>query len=821
MDRAVVVARPLWMKQAEEAKLKDEEEKAAAARAAFDATFKNVDQSSNKEAASSDSEADETDRLASKPIGPVDPSKCTAAGTGVGGGAAGAAASFVVVTKDSDGRRIPHGGDQVKVIIAPGLGVGGVEEEAMVKDHGDGTYTVSYAVAKRGNYMVRVECNGKPILGSPFPVFFSAGSLPLNGNLPSYPNGANQGMSNYSGTMPGLFSGMLGMIPGIRPGASAGVVLPGLGASLGEVCQDYLNGQCAMTDCKFNHPPYSQLMAALAPGSTMGGLSHMPMAPSAAAMAAAQAIVAAQALQAHAAQAQAHSAGETSGSKIHNGSSSHQNDHDKSDSSQHPPLPMMMQQAVAMQQLQFKQALLMQQSMATQQAASRAASMKSATEMASARAAEISKTLKVDGDDNDEKASIRKSISPSRSRAKSHSRSRSPVRYRHGRRSRSPPIRYQRDRHSRSPVRAYRGHRGHGRGRSYYYRDDRNNYQKLYSRRDWLRSRDEPINIRRKRSRSRSRSRTRKSPRASSISPRHHRERKNSPNMHKEEQKYTLHSRRSRSMSKELRENIMDSEDVQKYPQESSRKPVKEVNKVMEKHTDVLQNIEDIKEEKYNKDPEKLDNYRKNLIKTGKGTNQDTAREERIKMSKSVNKDGYSDKMKVSEKSDDILMQTETSVVDEENIKEKRRHSKKSTVDDDGENFTEKKSHRKEKRAYEDEYEMEEKRSHKRDRKPVYSDVKELKEKSHRRKGNEKDYEVDEASKRYKERSKKEHDSDKVDKKKRKYKYGPMAASDSSEGSPVEDVDRDNSTQRKYYSRHNRKYRGVSKSVSPGRSFED
>lgn len=790
MERALVVARPLWMKQAEEAKLKDEEQKAAAARAAFDATFKYVERSPKRETASSDSEADETDRLANKSIGPVDPSKCTAAGSGIGGGAAGAAESFVVTTKDFDGRRIPHGGDQIKVIIAPGLGVGGVEQEAMVKDHGDGTYTVSYAVAKRGNYMVRVECNGKPILGSPFPVFFSAGSLPMNGSLP-YPNGVNQGVPNYSGTMPGLFSGMLGMIPGIRPGASAGVVLPGLGASLGEVCQDYLNGQCGMNDCKFNHPPYSQLMAVLAPGSTMGGLSHMPMAPSAAAMAAAQAIVAAQALQAHAAQAQ--SAGESAGSKSHNGSSSYQNDQDKNDSSQHPPLPMMMQQAVAMQQLQFKQALLMQQSMATQQAATRAASMKSATEMASARAAEISKTLKVDGDDDDEKNSSRKSISPSRPRAKSRSRSRSPVRYRHGRRSRSPPIRYQRDRHSRSPLRAYRGHRGHGRGRGYYYRDERNNYQKLYSRRDWLRSRDEPVNMRRKRSRSRSRSRTRKSPRAGSSSPRHHRERRNSPNMHKEEPKSTYRSRRSRSMSKELRENIIDSEDVSKNAQESSRKLVKEVNKVTEKHTDVLQDIEEIKEEKYNKDADKPENYRKNLIKTGK----------------------------VSEKTDDILMQMETAVVDEENVKEKRRHTKKSMVDDDGENFTEKKSHRKEKRAHEDEYEVEEKRSHKKDRKPLYSDVKEMKEKSQRRKGNEKDYEVDEASKRYKERSKKEHDSDKVDRKKRKYKYGPMSASDSSEGSPVEDVDRGNSTQRKHYSRHNRKYRGVSKSVSPGRSFED
>ena len=36
--------------------------------------------------------------------------------------------------------------------------------------------------------------------------------------------------------------------------------------------------------------------------------------------------------------------------------------------------------------------------------------MKSATEMASARAAKISKTLKVDGDDIDEKAASRKSM---------------------------------------------------------------------------------------------------------------------------------------------------------------------------------------------------------------------------------------------------------------------------------------------------------------------------------------------------------------------------------------------------------------------------
>jgi len=72
-------------------------------------------------------------------------------------------------------------------------------------------------------------------------------------------------------------------------------------------------------------------------------------------------------------------------------------------------LPIMMQQAVAMQQMQFQQALLMQQTMTAQQAANRAATVKSATELASARAAEITKKLKAEGFTNDEKEPERKS----------------------------------------------------------------------------------------------------------------------------------------------------------------------------------------------------------------------------------------------------------------------------------------------------------------------------------------------------------------------------------------------------------------------------
>lgn len=136
----------------------------------------------------------------------------------------------------------------------------------------------------------------------------------------NFPNMVNQNMPNmpnYSGSVSGAVPGLLGMIPGIVPGASGGVVLPGIGASLGEVCREYLYGRCAKTDCKFNHPPHNLLMTALAATTSMGTLSQVPMAPSAAAMAAAQAIVAAQALQAH---AQAQSAKDSSGiSSSHHG----------------------------------------------------------------------------------------------------------------------------------------------------------------------------------------------------------------------------------------------------------------------------------------------------------------------------------------------------------------------------------------------------------------------------------------------------------------------------------------------------------------------
>ncbi|GKA73546.1 filamin/ABP280 repeat-containing protein [Tanacetum coccineum] len=533
-DRNLVAVKPIWVKQAEEAKIKSEAEKDAAAKAAFEATFKDVEKP-RESTALSDSDGDEEEDLTNKPIGPVDPSKCTAAGTGVAGGTACAPSSFVVVTKDSDGRKVPNGGAQVKVKVSPGVGVGGSAQEGIVKDMGDGSYTVTYVVPKRGNYMLSVECDGRPIMGSPFPVFFSAGTTTggLLGFAPqmNYPNMVNQtmpNMPNYSGSVSGAFPGLLGMIPGIVHSGSGGVVLPGIGASLGEVCREYLNGRCVKTDCKFNHPPHSLLMTALASTSTMGTLSQAPMAPSAAAMAAAQAIVAAQALQAHASSAQANSSKGPSGPEdkaakadslkrtlqVSNLSPLLTADQLKQffafcgtvidcsiTDSKHfayieyskpeeataalalnnmdvlgrplnvemakslPPkpansgsssLPMVMQQAVAMQQMQFQQALLMQQTMNAQQAANRAATMKTATELAAARAAEISMKLKAEGIIGNEDESAKSPRLPSPVPARSRSKSKSPINYQRRWRSRSysPPPRRVRDYRSRSPVRS-------------------------------------------------------------------------------------------------------------------------------------------------------------------------------------------------------------------------------------------------------------------------------------------------------------------------------------------------------------------------------
>lgn len=141
-----------------------------------------------------------------------------------------------------------------------------------------------------------------------FSVGTSTGGLLGLASTSTFPNIVNQtmpNMTNYSGSVSGAFPGFIGMIPGAASGSSGGIILPGIGASFGEICRDYLNGLCLKTDCKLTHPPQNLLMAAVTATNSMGTLSQAPMPPSAAAMAAAQAIVALQAWNAHTAQAQA------------------------------------------------------------------------------------------------------------------------------------------------------------------------------------------------------------------------------------------------------------------------------------------------------------------------------------------------------------------------------------------------------------------------------------------------------------------------------------------------------------------------------------
>uniref|UniRef100_A0ACD5X165 Uncharacterized protein n=1 Tax=Avena sativa TaxID=4498 RepID=A0ACD5X165_AVESA len=693
----MAVPKPVWVRQAEEAKLKSEADTTAAAKAAFDATFRALSASAHADqppqdpgphhapscsslanpalhagSENSDSE-DDDDGLPRAPPGPVDPSKSSAAGPGIAGGSAAAPAIFTVVGKDRDGRRVPSGGALVRVRVRPAAGGDSdLDVVAVVRDNGDGSYAVSYSVPRRGNYMVHVDLDGAPIMGSPFPVFFSAvttttfpttTAFPTTTTSSAYPNMLNQTMPNYASSMSGAFPSLLGLIPG----ASGGVVLPGVGASLGEICREHINGKCTKgTDCRFSHPPQQLLMSLMTATTSVSTLGHAPMAPSAAAMAAAQAIMASQALQAHAAKMQAESKATTQAPglteaekaetlkrtvQISNLSPLLMVEHLKQmfgyvgkvvdctiADSKHTAyveytkpeeataalalsnvdvggrplnvemakslpqkatlansnLPMMMQQAVQLQQLQFQQALMMQTSIAAQQTALLAATMKNATEAAAARAAEISRKLKEEGfggETVEEKDVKEKSRSPSPPSRRSKSRSRSPIKYRRSRRDRSysPPFRYSRGHRSRSPSRSHH-YSKYGSDRSY--RDDRDKYSRS-RRRESNRSRDhyssssarnrsrsisprykkssraDSRSPKRRKEESLSPSKSRRSGRAGSRSPQHHKGIKSSPTR---DQPSSRRSRHSRSRSQERKHRSSDKKDVKKSGMQDDKK---------------------------------------------------------------------------------------------------------------------------------------------------------------------------------------------------------------------------------------------------------
>ncbi|CAN6924778.1 unnamed protein product [Brassica oleracea] len=491
----------------------------------------------------SDSDDDESDYLSRKPIGPVDPSKSTASGAGVGGGTACVPSTFVVVTM------------------------------------GEKFLTVELWL---GLSLLFFFC----LIDWLCSTFILKPYKPNNAELHwfgfwCFPGALGDCSRDFSWSFRWCYSAW---------------------------CRESLTGRCANTMCKLTHPPQSLLMTAIAATTSMSNLSQVPMAPSAAAMAAAQAIVAAQTLQAHM-QAQARSnkgplgspekevKGEALKKYLQVGNLSPQLTTEQLkqhfsfcgtvvdcsitdskllayieyskpeeataalalnnmevcgralnveiakslpqkpslDNSSSSSLPMMMQQAVAIQQMQFQQAILMQQAMATQQAANKAATMKSATELAAARAAEISRKQNPNGVGNDEKEADQKPRSPSNSPARSRSKSKSPISYRRRRRSRSysPPFR-----RPRSP-------------------------QKRKSKQD-----DSELSRHRRDSSSRG---DKKSSRAGSRSPRRHKETKSTARDDEE----TKHRRRTRSRSRTVEDSADNKDETREEELKHHKKTVR------------------------------------------------------------------------------------------------------------------------------------------------------------------------------------------------------------------------------------------------------
>ena len=90
---------------------------------------------------------------------------CEVLGEHVKQGLLQAASRFAVVVRDSQGHRMRHGGDKVRV---SSRGPGPLRPS--VNDEGDGSYTVSYLATVSGTYSLSVSCNAAPIPGSPFAI---------------------------------------------------------------------------------------------------------------------------------------------------------------------------------------------------------------------------------------------------------------------------------------------------------------------------------------------------------------------------------------------------------------------------------------------------------------------------------------------------------------------------------------------------------------------------------------------------------------------------------------------------------------------------
>ena len=129
--------------------------------------------------------------------------ECIAEGPGTARATVSTGGQFTVTAWTRSKERVTVGGDRVTARLVSA--VDGSATEATVVDVGDGTYTVSYAVASAGEYRLDVVVNGRAVRGSPFAVTVavSVGRLFTFTGPPFYDNnGVIYYLATAGGTRP-------------------------------------------------------------------------------------------------------------------------------------------------------------------------------------------------------------------------------------------------------------------------------------------------------------------------------------------------------------------------------------------------------------------------------------------------------------------------------------------------------------------------------------------------------------------------------------------------------------------------------------------
>lgn len=102
-----------------------------------------------------------------------------AIGNAITQGVAGQPSEFQIISKDYENRDRVNGGDEFQVLyrgFSPDKPGEEVVQKAIVKDHGNGKYSVFYNFRVSGKYDVEITDCGQPIKGSPWKAYIAPGA---------------------------------------------------------------------------------------------------------------------------------------------------------------------------------------------------------------------------------------------------------------------------------------------------------------------------------------------------------------------------------------------------------------------------------------------------------------------------------------------------------------------------------------------------------------------------------------------------------------------------------------------------------------------